>query len=91
MTATVNRLYEMDSKKKERIAALQFQKYKEELSTLKNKPDISLTSKILAENKVKEPIYQRSQSILKQKEENLNKLRKNIEEVKNIREPPPTF
>lgn len=50
-----------------------------------------MNSKILAENRVREPIYQRSQTILKQKEDNINKLKKQIEEQKNQKDPPPTF
>ncbi len=45
----------------------------------------------MAENRPREPIYQRSQVILKQKEENLTRLKKHIEETRNEREPPPTF
>jgi hypothetical protein len=50
-----------------------------------------LNSKILAENRIREPIYQRSQTILKQKEDNLSKLKRQIEDQQSRKEPPPTF
>lgn len=78
----VNRLYELESRKKEKLAALQFQRYKEELSTLRQKPEISLYSKIIAEQKQQTPIYERSLSIMRQREENINRMRRELEEKK---------
>lgn len=76
----VDRLYQREIKKKEKLAAMQFQKYKEETATLRDKPEISLNSKILAEQKHKIPIYERSIAIMKQREENINRMRRELEE-----------
>jgi len=84
---TVNRLYDLESKKKEKLAAMQFQKYKDELSTLQTKPEISLTSKLIAKYKVTQPIYARTQDILNQKEQNLKKLKDEVEVKKKALEP----
>jgi len=84
-------LYELDNKKKEKIAAMQFQKYKEEISTLRKKPEISYNSRVIAEQKYKSPIYERSLAVMKQREENINKIRRELEETKEDIEPSPTF
>jgi len=81
-TDAVNRLYEHENRKKEKLAALQFQRYKEELSTLRQKPEISLNSKIIAEQKNKAPIYERSIAVMKQREENINRMRRELEETR---------
>ena len=84
----VDRLYQQEIKKKERLAAMQFQKYKEETSLLRDKPEISLNSKILAEQKHKIPIYERSLIIMKQREENINRMRRELEETRLDTESP---
>ena len=88
---TVNRLLELENKKREKIAAMQYQKYKEELAALKAKPEISLNSKLLASNRSRTPIYMRTNEVLKRKEANLEKLRKEIEEQRHEKDPEPTF
>jgi len=87
----VNRLHELDNKKREKIAAKQFQQYKQELSALRSKPQISLNSRIIAEQKRSVPIYERTQMIMKQKEENINKLRRELEARREDRDLSPTF
>lgn len=76
----VDRLYQQDNRKKEKLAAMQFQKYKEEVSALKQKPEISLNSKIIAERRNKTPIYERYLTVMKQREENINRMRKELED-----------
>ena len=90
-TRVVNRLYELDGKKKEKIAALQYQKYKDELSGLQSKPEISLTSKLIAQYKVNKPINKRVKEVLDRKEENLRKLTEEVQENKKAKEPELTF
>jgi len=87
----INRLYEHENRKKEKIAAMQFQRYKEELSTLRQKPEISLHSKIIAEQKQKAPIYERSIAIMKQREENINRIRRELEDTKGDQDLAMTF
>ena len=57
---TIERLYELESKKKEKIAVMQFKRYQQEISTLRQKPAISLNSKIIVEGRQKVPLFERS-------------------------------
>lgn len=60
---------------KEKIAALQYQKYKEELSQTKSKPFVTQASKNLLKHRDLVPIHDRSAIILARREENLAHLR----------------
>jgi len=55
------------------------------------KPEISLNSKIIAEQKNKAPIYERYLSVMKQREENINKMRRELEETRVDMDSSPTF
>ena len=88
---TVNRLYDLENKKREKLATMQYQKYKEELSSLRSKPEISLNSKLLASGRRKQPIHMRTDAVLKKKNENLSKLKREIDQQKLEKEPEPTF
>ena len=70
---------------------MQYQKYKEELSGLQSKPEISLTSKLIAQYKVNKPINKRVKEVLDRKEENLRKLTEEVQENKKAKEPELTF
>ena len=89
--ATVNRLYDLDIKRREKLTHLQFQRYKQELATLRQKPEISSHSRAIAEKKKKAPIFERTSMIIKQKEENIIKLRQNLETARGETDSSPTF
>lgn len=65
---------------------MQYQKYKEELAELKARPEISINSRMLALNRPKQPVYMRTEAVLKKKEENIKKLKQEVEEAKKKKE-----
>ena len=87
----MNRLYNLDLKRKEKLTNLQFERYKKELATLRQKPRISPNSRAIAEKKKKDPIFKRTDMVIKQKEENIMKIRQNLETARGESESSPTF
>ena len=85
---SAERLYEHGIHYKEQQAARQYRRYMEELATLKSKPDINETSKVLATKKAKMPIHKRTGQVLEEKQRNLEKLK---EEVESRKEKLPSF
>lgn len=72
-------MYQADSRYKEKITAMQYRKYKEELSMLRDKPEISQASKNLAKNLNVTPIHERTREVLNKKQENLVKLKAEVD------------
>src|SRR5689334_10159845 len=83
---TVERLYELENKKQEKLASMQYQKYKEEIAMLKAKPEISINSRMLVNNRVKQPVYMRTTAVLKKKADNLERLKRDVEDRKRQKE-----
>ena len=65
---TVERLYAASIASREKIAAKQFLKHKEEIAQMKMKPYINESSKMLLRDKDIAPIHQRVDEVLEQKE-----------------------
>lgn len=87
----VKKLNELYSESKIKIHEKQIEQISEELKTLRVKPEISKNSKIIMQKKTYLPLYQRTEEILKKREDKLDVERKKQEDQKEALEKNLTF